>query len=278
MNIQVDTTLCQHCGRCQRVCPTAVFEFQADKGATATRPDGCIACGHCMDVCPSAAIRHEAFPAERVHPVDRNLLPTPQSLMELIRSRRSNRTITDRDIPPQTIADIIEAARYAPTAENSRRVTVTLIEEPSHLQQVEDQTMHFFLRLASVLLLPPIKPITRWLLPDLYAEAPELQRFEQQWRQGQRPCSCNARVMLAFSAPSGYDFGWQDCNLAYQNASLMAETHGVSQIYMGLIVTALKFLGHGKARRLLHLPSGHRLYALMALGMPAIHYHNYTER
>ena len=39
----------------------------------------------------------------------------------------------------------------------------------------------FFLRLASVLMARPMRPVTRMLLPDLYGEAPELERFRQRW-------------------------------------------------------------------------------------------------
>ena len=89
---------------------------------------------------------------------------------------------------------------------------------------------------------------------------------------------CNANVILAFSAPKGYDFGWQDCNLAYQNASLMAEAHGITQIFLGFVQTACRLFGPRRTARLLHLPEGHRLYALMALGVPALKYRRYTRR
>ena len=138
--------------------------------------------------------------------------------------------------------------------------------------------MRFFLRLASVLMARPMRPITRMLLPDLYGEAPELERFRQRWESGELPCCCNAPCVLVFSAPAGYDFAWQDCNLAYQNVSLMAETHGLSQIYLGLVQTALRFMPHRKVSRLLGLPKGHVPRAYMAIGIPRFLYPRYTER
>ena len=278
MNIRIQETLCRRCGRCQRVCPTSIFGRPDGQVPKVSHPEGCIACGHCVDVCPAEAIVHEAIPLSSTHKVERQLLPTPQSLLELMRSRRSNRTITGQPISPEAMADILEAARYAPTAENTRRVHLTVIDQADQLQAVEDTTMKFFLRLSHVLLSAPVRPFTRRLLPDLYAESPELVRFEQRWKSGERPCSCNATVLLAFSTPKGYDFGPQDANLAYQNASLMAESHGLTQIYMGLILTATRFLSAKRVCKLLHLPEGHRLQALMALGHPQFHYARYTER
>ncbi len=278
MEISIDNEKCRRCGRCITVCPSAVFVGRKGEVPEVKRADSCIACGHCMDVCTGDAIVHSLFPAEMVHDVRTDLLPKPEQVMELLRSRRSNRALTDKPVPEDALQDILEAARYAPTAENSRRVVVTVIQDTAQLQTLEDSVMRFFLFLKKLLMNPIVKPLTKCLLPDLYKEAPELERFEKRWRADERPCSCNGTTLLAFSAPAGYDFAKDDCNLAYQNASLMAEAHGVSQIYMGLIQTALQFMGQGKARSLLGLPKGHRACALMALGMPQFRYKRYTTR
>lgn len=266
---------CKRCGRCKLVCPAAVYQQEKGAAPTLAKPHHCIQCGHCVDVCKADAIQHSAFPIECIHRVQKDLIPSPESLMELMKSRRSNRTITQKPIPSAALADIMEAAYTAPTAENSRRVVVTLLQGEA-IQAVEDATMRFFLRLASVLMSPLLRPLTRLFLRSLYNEAAELYRFERRWKAGERPCTCNGTALIALSAPKGYAFGWQDCNLAYQNASLMAEVHGVSQIYMGLVQTACKFMGRKKTERLLHLPQNHSLFALMALGMPAFYYPKYT--
>ena len=275
--INIDTQRCAQCGRCVQVCPSSVFSGTKDSAIQVLRPEYCIQCGHCVDVCSTNALIHGSFPAEKVHYINYSLLPTPSSLMELIRSRRSNRTFTDTSIPKEIIQDILEAARYAPTAENSRKVKISVLHA-EQIQLVEDATMNFFLRLSRILMNPIIRPITRLCLPNLYHEAPELSRFETRWKAGERPCTCNAVTLLVFSAPKGYDFGWQDCNLAYQNASLMAQAHGVSQVYMGLVQSAFKYMSSSRVSCLLHLPKKHQQYAIMALGFPALKYGKYTER
>ncbi|MGN0233502.1 MAG: nitroreductase family protein [Bacteroidaceae bacterium] len=277
IRISVDTRLCRHCRRCVQVCPASVLEWTEERVPILARQEQCIGCGHCMDVCDADALHHSLFLPEKVHIVDRSILPTPKSMMELLRARRSNRTITDCPVPQHIIDDLLEAARYAPTAENTRRVKVTILEG-EQIRQLEDVVMRFFLRLASVLMAKPMRPITKMLLPDLYAEAPELERFRLRWESGEMPCCCNASSLLVFSAPSGYDFAWQDCNLAYQNVSLMAEAHGISQIYLGLVQTALRFMPRSRVRHLLGLPKGHAPKALMAIGIPRFLYPRYVER
>lgn len=276
--IQIKTDVCVRCGRCVTVCPVSIFVPRTRQTPLVEREQSCIQCGHCIDACLGDAIIHDSFPAQCVFQTNSELLPRPEQLLELIRNRRSNRTITRREIPGDVLKDVLEAARYAPTAENTRRVVVTVLSEAAVLQELEDATMRFFLRLSKVLMSPLLQPLTKRLLPDLYNEAPELVRFERRWRAGERPCSCNAKMMLIFSAPAGYGFLKEDTNLAYQNASLMAEAHGLTQIYMGLVQTATRFMGKAKVQRLLHLPQGHRVGAMMALGIPAFKYHRYTRR
>ena len=58
--------------------------------------------------------------------------------------------------------------------------------------------------------------------------------------------------------------------MAYQNASLMAESMGISQIYMGFVLTAIRQAKKGAFARLLGIDG--EVFALMGLGMPAFRY------
>ncbi|MDE5560452.1 MAG: nitroreductase family protein [Bacteroidaceae bacterium] len=276
--INIDSDKCTRCGKCRTVCPTSIPIIEKGHMPRLRHPEACISCGHCVDVCPTGAFEHDAFPAKNIHTVNRDLLPSPESLMELIRSRRSNRTITAAPIPRHALDMILEAARYAPTAENSRQVHLHLVTDWKTLHDIEAATMGFFMRLARVMLFPPVKTILRPFMRKLYDEAPALLSMNEKFRQGQHPSICEATALLVISAPRGYDFGSQDCNLAYQNASLMAESLGVSQIYMGFVQTAMFMMGTRKAARILGIPHGHKAFAIMGLGMPAFRYGRYTDR
>lgn len=276
--ISINNDTCIRCGKCQRVCPAFIPVIEQDAVPSLRHPEVCIGCGHCVDVCPTGAYVHTDFPADSIHDINRNILPEPESLMELIRSRRSNRTIIATPIPQRSLDMIQEAARYAPTAQNSRQVHIHLITDDEALLKVETATINYFMSLARFMLLPPVKAIMRPFLRKLYDEVPALMAMNEQFKKGQRPCICNCTALLILSAPKGYSFGAQDCNLAYQNSSLMAESLGVSQIYMGFVQTAMFMMGCKRAAKVLGIPKGHKAFAIMGLGIPAFKYAKYTTR
>ena len=86
-----------------------------------------------------------------------------------------------------------------------------------------------------------------------------------------------ATAVLFIHAPKESRFGAEDANLAYQNASLTAESLGVSQVYMGFVLTAVRQDGKGGLNRMLGLRD-RRICAVMALGMPQFRYPNYIDR
>lgn len=276
--ISINNDTCIRCGKCQRVCPALIPVIEKDAVPALRHQEVCIGCGHCVDVCPTGAYMHADFPPEVQHAIDRRVLPDAESLLELIRSRRSNRTITRTPIPQRSLDMILEAARYAPTAQNSRQVHLQLITDDAILQGIEASTIGYFMKLARFMLLLPVKMVMKPFLRKLYDEVPALMAMNEQFQKGHRPCICNSSALLVLSTPKSYSFGAQDCNLAYQNASLVAEALGVSQIYMGFVQTAMFMMGTRRASRILGIPKGNKAWAIMGLGIPAFKYDRYTTR
>lgn len=71
-------------------------------------------------------------------------------------------------------------------------------------------------------------------------------------------------------------FGCEDANLAYQNGSLVAETLGVSQFYMGFVRSAIKQVKHSTLAKLLGIDG--TIHSAMALGIPVFRYLNYIDK
>lgn len=59
LEINVHEQACRGCEMCVDICPTSVFEFDADKRLCEVKhADDCIACLSCAYICPSGAITH----------------------------------------------------------------------------------------------------------------------------------------------------------------------------------------------------------------------------
>lgn len=277
MTLDIELTTCIECGKCVKVCPSNIFvQEKADKGVGLVNVESCIVCGHCVSVCPTDSVLHSEFPAEKVHTIDYSQLPTPEQMMLLSKVRRSNRTITAKAIPTEMLDQILEAAQRAPTATNAQTVSFTLITDPQKLRQVSDFTIGVFDSILKVVQNPAVKLILKpFLGATLYKYVSIFEQLKADHAAGKDPILRKATALLAIHTPKSNRFGCEDSNLAYQNASLMAECLGVSQVYMGFVLTAIK-QKKGKFAELLGIDG--EIHAIMALGMPAVRYPKYVDR
>ncbi len=196
--------------------------------------------------------------------------------MLLIKSRRSNRALTSKQIPQEFLDKIIEAAQYAPTATNSQELRFTIIAEPETLLKISEFTVKTFDSLGKKLSNPIAQLILKPFLKDVYKYLPMFKRLKQEHEAGKDPILRKATALIFFHTPKSSRFGCVDANLAYQNASLMAESLGVSQIYMGFVLNASKQDGKKVLQKILGIDG--EIHAIMALGMPSFKYLKYTDR
>lgn len=277
MRLHIDTTACIHCGKCVKVCPSLVLlPAEAGSAPHIAHPESCCNCGQCVAICPTAAMQHEFFPSSTIHPIDRSELPSPDAVLQLCRTRRSNRAFGSRPVPAEYLDRILEAAHRAPTASNRQQVAFTLITDPDKLRFVTQFTLDTFASVARRLENPLLRPILRRLYPDGYRYLPTFHRMIDQYAKGNDMILRGATALLLIHTPRENAFGVIDSNLAYQNGSLMAESLGVSQFWTGFVYMALR---HGKADRFCReLGIDGTIHAGMALGMPEFRFSNYIDR
>lgn len=276
--IRVNDSSCIRCGRCVKVCPSQIFvQEKAGGDVTLHKPENCIVCGHCVAACPTGSVEHAEFPAGRVHAADYAAMPTPEQVELLLAVRRSNRALLTRPVPQEMLDRIIAAADRAPTASNARQLGYTLVTDPAQLRAIAEYTLGVFGKLEKRLLHPLVKPWLSRIVPGVYRYVPVFKRLRREYAEGRDRILRGATAVLFIHAPKANRFGAEDANLAYQNASLMAEALGVSQIYMGFVLTALRQDKQEKLAGMLGLDD-RRICAVMALGMPQFRYPNYIDR
>lgn len=267
--IKIDQASCTKCGKCIRVCPSMLFSINDHVSVDS---QGCIECGHCVATCPTGSITHSDFPEGSIHKIDYSALPSPEEMLLISRTRRSNRAFSKQAIPQQMLDMILEAAHRAPTASNLQQVEFTVITDPEKLRQISRFTIDTFASIVRKVTNPLIKPILKLAMPSIYNYVPSFNRLTQEYDKGNDMVLRGATAVIFIHTPTKSRFGAQDSNLAYQNGSLMAESLGVSQFYTGFVCSAIK----QSKKELLGIPG--TIHAGMALGMPSFRFENYIDK
>lgn len=267
---------CIKCKKCVTVCPAdVILSDPSTKNVYVDKVDQCIACGQCAAICPVGALHHSCFPDDKIHVFDPEACPSEDELMLLLKKRRSNRAFSRKPVPDEYLFKMIEAAHYFPSAHNSRDLGFTVIRSEEKLRLLTEFTVSVYDDILKKLRHPLVKPWLSRLKPDIYDNVPILSHVVSDYRSGKEPVLRNATAVILFHTQREDMFSNADANLAYQNASLMAETLGVGHFYMGYVCSAIR-LKKGKLERLLGI-DGH-IQVAMAVGMPLFRFPNYIDR
>lgn len=274
--IDINKERCIRCKKCVRVCPAEIFlQDEKSKEIEVNHIESCIGCGHCVAVCPENVVVHSLFPTGKVHPVDYSQYPTPEQMMLLCRSRRSNRAFSTKPVPEESLNMILEVAHRAPTGSNVQHVKFLVVTSPDKLRQIIEFTMETFGGVLKKLKNPLLKPLIKLIMPDAFRYIPTFERLQEEYNKGGDGILRKATTVIFIYTPIGTRMGVLDANLAYQNGSLMAECLGVSQFYTGFVLNAAN-MKKGKLEKLLGIDG--EINAGMALGMPSFRFPNYIDR
>ena len=119
--ITINTEICKKCGRCAQACPVSILQPTPNGTIVSDTLLGhCVGCGHCVAACPQGAISHSRYPEGSVQPIQTELLPTYDSVLELVRSRRSKRSFAEKPVEREKIEKVLDAARFAPSGHNAQ--------------------------------------------------------------------------------------------------------------------------------------------------------------
>jgi len=279
--VTINRDLCEKCGTCVLSCPETVF-IQKEKKAVPdlTHEDLCFSCGHCVAVCPKEAITHADFPQDNVHPMNRDILPSPEQIFELIATRRSIRAFKDRPIEKDVIEQIIDGARYAPSGHNVQSTEFVVVQEKESLKKTTESTQLYLSKTAKQLRNPLMKNILLMAAKDEIEGALHLMsdfdRVVNEFKKGKDTILFGAPCVLFFHADRSINFSDVNSSLAVQNAMLVCHSLGLGCFYAGYVVSACK--RDSSIPRLLSIPNNHQVYGALAIGYPKFMYKKWIER
>ena len=174
------------------------------------------------------------------------------------------------------IIRIMEAAHRAPTGSNVQSVEFTLVRSADKIREIADYTASVFEEGINAIKEMAAKNGLKEDDPKIAQTMARIGRLIGSYRKGYDGIMRNATAAIFIHAPHSCRTGDKDCNLAYQNASLMAEAMGISQFYAGFVCAAY---GQDKSKGLNKiLGTDNYIYAGIALGIPKYRFKKYMDK
>ncbi|NVM52357.1 MAG: nitroreductase family protein [Candidatus Helarchaeota archaeon] len=281
--VQVDLNVCTKCGSCVRECPHRLFYIRDEK-LVLRRPADilCMECGHCGAVCPVNAVKLKKFPLEQVIEISTDFkIPSYDTLMNLIRARRSVRQFKKDPVSEALWKKLLEAGRMSPTGHNDQLVHFTIVRNKDRLKEFSDQVTQGFIELAEIykdkskfnqikssMSKTTFKIIKNLVIPGLRIMLKGIERGEDFWRW-------NGEVIIIHASKKTTTL-IEDCSVAACHIMLAAKSLGLGTCSLGIATAAINVLENVK--KVVNLPKNHIVAYTLAVGFPQVKYYRIPPR
>jgi nitroreductase/NAD-dependent dihydropyrimidine dehydrogenase PreA subunit len=275
--IIIDRERCKACGICGHTCPRHILVTIESDGVKTTvvseeRVDLCMECGHCEAVCPNSAIHLESFDGKEFAPV-KDLEMDDDSLLTLMKQRRSIRRYKDKPVPRELLERIIEAAGAAPTGTGQSTTGVIVIDNPETLSAFSELLYELYEGLEKALK----NPMARFIIKRRVGKQtlntlqnfvmPGMHWYIRWYREGQsneilRDCP----ALMLFHSLVQEPMASENCLIAAFHSIFMAHVLGIGTCFNDLIPPACN--RSPEIRDFLELPGDREIYSSLTLGYP----------
>jgi nitroreductase len=226
----------------------------------------CSTCTQCIAICPQAALSWDGMPPE---PHDRDRLPTPDQIDELIKERRTIRRFKAGKIERRFLEEIVGYGIYAPT--NNYHLRAIVVDDEGLMEALDQIVVRFSARILSLFYKPRLlfALLSRlWPNPDYVLNKPKLEATTDRGYTFDH----NASAMVFIAGDKKIPLSEASAQYALYNMVLYAQTKGVGSCLWG---PGQIFLTRSReARERLRLDRHERIYGTVLLGYPAIKFSN----
>lgn len=262
-SIHIDYSRCEGDGICAEVCPLKLYRMEGDKpqlikGAGAF----CIACGHCVAACPRSAITLEGMAPDDCIPVEPGLRISSDAAEHFLMRRRSIRAYKPTPVAHDVLEEVLDLARWAPSASNRQPVKWIAFEKPSEVRKVAELVIEWMKEMMA----QDMEAAKKQRLPGLVTL----------FMAGQDMICRGAPHLLLTHAPGGVPFMAQDCTAAITYVELAALARDLGTCWAGYVTWAAN--SSAKLRAFLELPDEDQVYGGLMLGYPKYRYRRIPDR
>lgn len=232
----------------------------------------CNRCSHCLAVCPKDAVENDNLDTSQVRKIKNNLLD-PDAFREIAESRRSVRRFKDKPVPKEVITEILDLARYSPTASNLQQVGYIVILDGARIQKAADTIFSFargmHKRITSsvgkkVFAIAKMTPFSGDM--ERYIEGLDDYITEHE-KTGRDFILHNAPALILVTGPKKGHFHGENAGIATACIMNYAHAKGLGTCCIGFLTLASAFFP--SLRKTLEIPKGKKVCASIVLGYPA---------
>ncbi len=263
--ITIDAEKCKRDGICVRECPAAIIKLKDKENVPQLMKGGegiCLRCGHCVAVCPHGALSHREIPLEDCPPIEKDLTVSLEQVVQLLRSRRSVRTFKDKPVEKETVQQLIEIARYAPTGSNMQLLKWTVFTDKEKVHALAGLVADWMkYQLAKA---------------DTALKASYMPNIVAAWDFGVDAILRGAPGLIVATAPKDAGNGLVDISIALTYLELAAPAMGLGTCWAGLLQGAM--LSWDPLKEAIGLPDGNVYHYPMMIGYAKPKYYRLPER
>ncbi len=284
----IDDEKCIKCLECVKDCPMNLYTKPETKTGENRRVffgdplNSCNECGHCISLCPTGAIRFESgestFEFEEAH--NPSAIVDFDTLLKVLRSRRSIRQYKKQAVPKEEIEAVLNAIRYAPSASNAQSWEFIVLTDPEKIETLRKSVVNMMLLMQKLLrfvkvlkpLIPKgvrkkaLDPSTKSMLEDFLASV----------KKGEDPIFYNAPVVIITYAPEYGAMAGNDAGIAFTYGMLAAQARGLGTCWIGFAQEALHRFK--KNRQWLEIPKHKNVNGVLILGYPSVKFRRVPPR
>ncbi len=274
--IEINRELCTGCGLCVTTCPTGTITLKEGK-AVVTEEES-ILCGHCVAVCPQEAVRVTAIDEEmsryKTFTANKKWLPPGEfntaGLVQLMASRRSCRSFTERPVDRALLEDLVKIGTTAPSGTNSQAWTFTTMPTRGAVTFLAEQIAAYYEKLNSTAEKTMLRLILKLLGKgelDVYFHGyyRRVKEALEQWRNsGKDNLFHGSTAAIVVGSKPGASCPAEDALLATQNILLAAHSIGLSTCLIGFAVAAMK--KDRTIQQAAGIPQEEEIHAVIAIG------------